>query len=228
MPAVGRPGQDGADLREPELLGRSVRALSGRDSDLHPPGQVDFSRLRPPGGASSRRSRTRSGTGPDYDGGDPGEDDEHACEVLTFGRPDHCALGAPRYTSGRGRGGDGLDPGGRDAPGHRPRRVEAFALGRLRRRWDGGPADGEAVDSPAVAVSAATHHTLVATRSGRLYSFGLGRGGRLGTGDEEHRPLPTRVLGPLGRRAVAAVAAAENHSVCATADGGVYAWGNNG
>ena len=210
---VGRPGQGGADLREPDLVGRSVRATAAS--------------------MSRALSRTLSEIRPHADD-DENREEEHACEVLTFGRPDHCALGVPRFTSGRGRGGDRLDSGGSDPAGHKPRRVEAFALGELRRDWDGNDkssgksSDREAVDSPAVSVSAATHHTLVATRSGRLYSFGLGRGGRLGTGDEDHRPLPTRVLGPLARRAVASIAAAENHSVCATADGGVYAWGNNG
>ena len=48
------------------------------------------------------------------------------------------------------------------------------------------------------------------------------------TGDESHRPLPTRILGPLSKRTVASIAAAENHSLCSTSDGAVFAWGSNG
>ena len=47
-------------------------------------------------------------------------------------------------------------------------------------------------------------------------------------GDESHRPLPTRILGPLSKRIVASIAAAENHSLCSTSDGAVFAWGSNG
>ena len=65
-------------------------------------------------------------------------------------------------------------------------------------------------------MAAAAHHTLAITRGGRLFAFGLGKGGRLGTGDENHRPLPTRILGPLAKRIVTSIAAAENHSLCAT------------
>jgi hypothetical protein len=56
------------------------------------------------------------------------------------------------------------------------------------------------------------------TRGGRLFAFGLGKGGRLGSGDENHRPLPTRILGPLSKRIVASIAAAENHSLCTTGE----------
>ena len=50
----------------------------------------------------------------------------------------------------------------------------------------------------------------------------------MGTGDENHRPLPTRILGSLTKRIVASIAAAENHSLCSTNDGKVLAWGSNG
>ena len=80
----------------------------------------------------------------------------------------------------------------------------------------------------AVAVAASTHHTLVALKNGHLYSFGLGKGGRLGLDtDIQQCPLPRRVLGPLSRRKVIGIAAAENHSLCVTNDGSIFAWGSN-
>jgi len=173
----------------------------------------------------------------------PQSEDDYGCEVLTFGRADHCALGVPQFaTSGRARGQQGdnfSSPSSTSTTSCKPRRVEAFALGELRRGWpselnrdssSAAPSNEgrDAVNSPAVAVAAAAHHTLVSTRTGRLFSFGLGKGGRLGMGDENHRPLPTRILGPLTKRIVASIAAAENHSLCSTSDGDVYAWGSNG
>ena len=83
-------------------------------------------------------------------------------------------------------------------------------------------------ENSATAIAASSHHTLVSTKNGHLYAFGLGKGGRLGTGDENHRPLPTRILGSLTKRIVASIAAAENHSLCSTNDGKVFAWGSNG
>jgi hypothetical protein len=126
----------------------------------------------------------------------------YACEVVTFGRPHHSALGV---VSSHG-----------DHHAFRPQRVQEFAQDTIGR------------DGSGVAVAAATHHTLVATKNGQLYAFGLGKGGRLGMGEAvQHCPLPRRVLGPLAWRKVVAVAAAENHSLCVTKDGTLFSWGSN-
>ncbi|GKY91259.1 hypothetical protein MPSEU_000098500 [Mayamaea pseudoterrestris] len=126
-------------------------------------------------------------------------DSLYACDVFTFGRAHPCALGVGQDT----------------VPEQvRPQRVQAFAQSRLT--------DG------AVHVAAAAHHTLVVTKAGQLYAFGLGKSGRLGTGSERNFPLPTRVLGALSNKNVVAVAAAENHSLCVTDDGQVFSWGSNG
>ena len=165
----------------------------------------------------------------------------YGCEVMTFGRADHCALGVPHFASRRAveetgkansaSGGQGGKSGGSSV---RPRRVEAFALGEMGRSLgdkddvdSSSNSDGDESPGSAVAVAAAAHHTLVATAKGHLMAFGLGKGGRLGTGDENHRPLPTRILGPLSRRRVIGIAAALNHSLCSTSDGGLYSWGSN-
>ncbi|CAB9519584.1 RCC1 and BTB domain-containing protein 2 [Seminavis robusta] len=139
----------------------------------------------------------------------------YACEVLTFGRSNHLALGVQggknheERTSNKASSSDSTTT-------LRPYRVQEFAQERVGR------------DGSAVAVAAAAHHTLVATRQGHLYAFGVGTGGRLGTGDNErHCPAPTRVLGPLQKRRVVAIAAAENHSLCVTSEGVVYAFGSN-
>lgn len=164
----------------------------------------------------------------------------YGCEVMTFGRADHCALGVPHFASRRrvedttaaARGGNPASGTGASSS-VRPRRVEAFSLGDMGRKFDDTCSNDEndehdeACHGSAVAVAAAAHHTLVATAKGHVLAFGLGKTGRLGTGDENHRPLPTRVLGPLARRHVLSIAAAVNHSLCSTSDGGLYSWGSD-
>jgi alpha-tubulin suppressor-like RCC1 family protein len=126
---------------------------------------------------------------------------EYGCEVLTFGQAHHCALGV------------GNPP---DSSKVRPQRVQAFGQSQTGRV------------SGAVAIAAAAHHTLVATASGELYAFGLGKGGRLGLGDQvTHCPTPVRVTATLAQRRVVGIAAAENHSIAVTACGYVFTWGSN-
>ncbi|VEU38799.1 unnamed protein product [Pseudo-nitzschia multistriata] len=147
----------------------------------------------------------------------------YACEVVTFGRPNHCALGviqgtgssSSTFTSSSSK--DNSNQTYSHGSAFCPQRVQEFAQ--------------EVVGRPgsAMAIAAATHHTLVVTKKGHLYAFGLEKGGRLGLGDDQPKqcPLPKRILGPLQRRQVVSVAAAENHSLCVTARGDVYSWGSN-
>jgi inhibitor of Bruton tyrosine kinase len=147
----------------------------------------------------------------------PVSSEESCCsygfEVVTFGRPHHCALGV---ISGNMEG----TTSGQDhhpvASTCRPQRVQEFAQERVLR------------EGSAVAVAASTHHTLVVCRNGDLYVFGLNKSGRLGLGEDcpQQCPLPRRIMA-LKRRRVVAVAAAENHSLCVTSDGMVWSWGNN-
>ena len=157
----------------------------------------------------------------------------YACEVLAFGRPNHLALGVQGgtkhnhhhhhhherttpATSSAEVSSTSTSTSSSSSTTFRPHRVQTFAQDRVGR------------PGSAVAIAAAAHHTLVATRQGHLYAFGVGTGGRLGTGPEEqHCPAPTRVLGPLAQRKVVAIAAAENHSLCVTSEGAVYAFGSN-
>ena len=132
-----------------------------------------------------------------------GSTTRYGCEVLTFGQAHHCALGV----------GNTSDVSSQKV---RPQRVQSFSQCDMGR-------------TGAVAVAAAAHHTLVATADGALYAFGLGKGGRLGLGDNvTHCPTPLRVTGgSLSSRKVVGIAAAENHSIAVTSCGYVYTWGSN-
>jgi len=222
----------------------------GGNNDLRPLENVDYSVLgnnnnNDRGGDRSNRRKQKTQ--------EPTTEKDYGCEVLTFGRADNCALGVPQFTTtsySRGSTNDKITDqdftsSNNGSNSYKPKRVESFSLGELRRAWGSSNAlssssstkaaaldkqqnDVNQVDSPAVSIAASTHHTLVSTRSGQLYSFGYGKGGRLGLGDEHHRPLPTRILGSLTKRIVSSIAAAENHSLCSTSDGKVFAWGSNG
>ncbi|KAI2497823.1 hypothetical protein MHU86_16657 [Fragilaria crotonensis] len=130
---------------------------------------------------------------------------KHGCEVMTFGATHHPALGVSDTTK----------------HAHQtncPQRILEFALSQRRSEQN----------NTAVQVAAAAHHSLILTRQGHVYACGLGKGGRLGTSDKEQStPVPLRVKGPLLKRHVTFVAAAENHSICVTKDGIVFSWGSN-
>jgi alpha-tubulin suppressor-like RCC1 family protein len=146
----------------------------------------------------------------------------YGCEVVTFGRAHHCAMGvvASQTSADYYHGGEEPDitkskKKQQHHPVVHPHRIHAFAqevVGRV-----GG----------AVGLAGATHHSLVVTASGHVFATGLGTTGRLGLGDESHSSSFCRVQGLLQKQHVVQVAAAENHSLCVTATGSVFGWGSN-
>ena len=164
-------------------------AIDDSDNDQRLPSQQQQQQQQQRGGG--KRSLAHTTTTNDY-----------GCEVLTFGRVDHCALGVPQLSSRIQKDdcGGNIPSTSFDSKTYKPKRVETFALSELRRNWSSSaslpPSSSSsssirrdrknAIDSPAVAVAASTHHTLVMTRSGQLFSFGLGKGGRLGLGEFIH------------------------------------------
>ncbi|GBG63269.1 hypothetical protein CBR_g37355 [Chara braunii] len=82
-------------------------------------------------------------------------------------------------------------------------------------------------------VAAAKFHSAALTTSGALYSWGFGRGGRLGHSDFHIHSGQTAVITPekvcagLGSRRVVAIGTAKHHTIVATESGEVYTWGSN-
>ncbi|KAF0697244.1 Aste57867_12072 [Aphanomyces stellatus] len=76
-----------------------------------------------------------------------------------------------------------------------------------------------------VNVSAAMYHTLAVSSAGHCYSWGFGKGGRLGTGSEFNCIHPVQLHFP--QRIVVKASAGENHSLALTSNGQVYSWGSN-
>lgn len=84
-----------------------------------------------------------------------------------------------------------------------------------------------------IATAAAKFHSVALTADGKLYSWGFGRGGRLGHSDFDVHSGQAAVITPrlvscgLGTRQVKSIAVAKHHTVVATNGGDVYTWGSN-
>ena len=76
-----------------------------------------------------------------------------------------------------------------------------------------------------VAVAAHTMHSLALSADGAVFSFGQGRCGKLGHGDEATEWRPRRVVA-LEHEHAAGVAAGQQHSLVLTSAGGVYSFGS--
>ncbi|KAF8403441.1 hypothetical protein HHK36_011545 [Tetracentron sinense] len=82
-------------------------------------------------------------------------------------------------------------------------------------------------------VSAAKFHSVAVGAHGEVYTWGFGRGGRLGHPDFDIHSgqaaviTPRQVTSGLGSRRVKAIAAAKHHTVVATEGGEVFTWGSN-
>lgn len=82
-------------------------------------------------------------------------------------------------------------------------------------------------------VSAAKFHSVAVTARGEVYTWGFGRGGRLGHPDFDIHSgqaaviTPRQVINGLGARRVKTIAAAKHHTVAATQSGEVFTWGSN-
>ncbi|KAF5184248.1 E3 ubiquitin-protein ligase herc2 [Thalictrum thalictroides] len=81
--------------------------------------------------------------------------------------------------------------------------------------------------------SAAKFHSVAVGTRGELYTWGFGRGGRLGHPEFDIHSGQAAVITPrqvtcgLGSRRVKAIAAAKHHTVIATEGGEVFTWGSN-
>ncbi|MEO3855153.1 hypothetical protein [Acrocarpospora sp. B8E8] len=78
-----------------------------------------------------------------------------------------------------------------------------------------------------VKVAAGMAHSMALTSSGSVYTWGQNGSGQLGDGTSENRNVPGYVYGGSGTASAADIAAGENHSIAALANGTVLTWGDN-
>ncbi|KAJ3669927.1 hypothetical protein LUZ60_010251 [Juncus effusus] len=82
-------------------------------------------------------------------------------------------------------------------------------------------------------ITAGKFHSVAVGLNGELFTWGFGRGGRLGHPDFDIHSgqaaviTPRQVMVGLGSRKVKVVAAAKHHTVIATQNGEVFTWGSN-
>jgi alpha-tubulin suppressor-like RCC1 family protein/ferredoxin len=214
---VGATGNNNNNNYNNRTRHHSFEAMLQQDHEQQLGQQNEFADLHNYTQQEQERRRQPSLLGPPNNNTEDNGHISYACEVLAFGRTNHLALGVQGGKNYEEKGTNMASSSSSDPnTTYRPHRVQEFAQDRVGR------------EGSAVAVAAAAHHTLVATRQGHLFAFGVGTGGRLGLGDNErHCPTPTRVLGALEKLRVVAIAAAENHSLCVTSEGAVYAFGSN-
>ncbi len=115
-------------------------------------------------------------------------------------------------------------------------RAEIYTWGSDERGQQGREVMPVAVDSSEVlagktiaTVTAGTSHTVALASDGRLYAWGHNGTGQLGDGTMTSRSKPVAVAthGALAGKVVSAVSAGNYHTVAATSDGKLYAWGDN-
>jgi len=81
-------------------------------------------------------------------------------------------------------------------------------------------------DARVVQIGAARHHSFALTKGGAVLTWGHGKGGRLGHGDETTQPSPVQISS-LHKIFVVSVSVAENHTLALTSEGHVYSWGSD-
>ena len=86
---------------------------------------------------------------------------------------------------------------------------------------------GELANKAVLQIAAGGVHTLCVTADGLVFAWGYNYGGQLGVGDTECRLVPTLVAGQLRGKKAVYVTTGDNHTLCITADGSLFAWGDN-
>jgi len=77
-----------------------------------------------------------------------------------------------------------------------------------------------------VALAAGPYHSIAIDAMGKVWSWGHGRYGRLGNGDEKARVIPCQVQN-LEACDIRTVAAGRDHSIALDRDGSLYCWGSS-
>ncbi|XP_030056341.1 RCC1 and BTB domain-containing protein 2 isoform X3 [Microcaecilia unicolor] len=84
------------------------------------------------------------------------------------------------------------------------------------------------VNKQATAVACGSHHSMVLTSDGEVYSWGYNNSGQVGSGSTANQPVPRRVTSCLNKKYVISIACGQLSSTAVTDKGEVYVWGYSG
>lgn len=130
-----------------------------------------------------------------------------------------------------GRMSVGVSPGGKVyswGAGNLGHREPSEIVPEPQRVYDEGGLDDEVVTAVAVSGS----HTVVLSQDGDLYTWGTGSSGQLGDGvfhqSTQNRPRKVLTEGtPIAEKTITQIAAGRVHTMALSADGRLFAWGQN-
>eukprot|EP01038_Epipyxis_sp_PR26KG_P012214 gene12214-16363_t len=77
-----------------------------------------------------------------------------------------------------------------------------------------------------VDICSSKYHSLALTETGKVYSWGHGKSGKLGHGDEFLQPEP-KLISSLSKLIISKICVAENHSLALSKAGEVFSWGSD-
>ncbi|KAG8585061.1 hypothetical protein GDO81_004882 [Engystomops pustulosus] len=77
-------------------------------------------------------------------------------------------------------------------------------------------------------VACGSHHSMVLTTDGEVYTWGYNNCGQIGSGTTTNQPVPRRVSTPLHNKVIVSIAAGPTCSMAITDYGQVFGWGYNG
>ena len=83
---------------------------------------------------------------------------------------------------------------------------------------------GEEINPPIKQISAGGHHSMILTKSGKVYTFGFGQHGQLGHKSNANQSRP-RLVKDLLSKPIDKIAAGWNHSLVLTEKGDLFACG---
>ncbi|ETE72892.1 RCC1 and BTB domain-containing protein 2, partial [Ophiophagus hannah] len=84
------------------------------------------------------------------------------------------------------------------------------------------------VNKKVIEVACGSHHSMVLTADGAVYSWGYNNSGQIGSGSTANQPIPRRVTGCLQNKIAVNIACGQMCSMAVIENGEVYVWGYNG
>ncbi|NXM96197.1 RCBT2 protein, partial [Sylvia borin] len=84
------------------------------------------------------------------------------------------------------------------------------------------------VNKKVIEVACGSHHSMVLTSDGEVYTWGYNNSGQVGSGSTANQPIPRRVTNCLQNKIVVNIACGQMCSMAVVENGEVYVWGYNG